>query len=98
MRTRLALVALATGALALTGCSAKQVDVVATGAQQVTGASNLWWFCHHGRAIYFSNYGSTTNDEYEFLIWDAPECVDTLPEGVTPVAPSVQNIPDDDAG
>lgn len=103
MRTRLALVALAVGALALTGCSAKQVDTAATGATQVAGTANLWRFCDHGRLIYFSNYGSTRDDEYEFLIYDAPECAasngtgEPQPQGipVPPLAPSVQNIPDD---
>lgn len=102
MRTRLALVALGVAALALTGCSAKQVDTAATGAQQVPGTANLWRFCDHGRLIYFSNYGSTRDDDYEFLIYDAPECVDTAPGStaipVPPLAPSVQNIPDDGEG
>lgn len=56
--------------LMLTGCSAKQVDIAATGATAVPGAGNLYRFCDGSTLIYFSNWGDTTNDEYEFIVYN----------------------------
>lgn len=64
------LAAMGVGAMALTGCSVKQVDKAVTGATQVPGTGNLWRFCDGTTLIYYSDYGSASNDDYEFVIYD----------------------------
>jgi hypothetical protein len=56
--------------IALSGCSAKQIDIAATGAVQVPGAGNLYRFCDGSTLIYFSNYGNGSQDEYEFIVYN----------------------------
>jgi hypothetical protein len=48
--------------LATAGCG-RQIDVVATGAQPVPGARNLYYMCHQSTLIYFSSW--TGEDDYE---------------------------------
>lgn len=66
---KLLLVAIAAAAV-LTGCSAKQIDIAATGAQQVPGTGNLYRFCDGNTLIYFSNNVEGSADEYEFIVYD----------------------------
>ncbi len=63
-------VAFLAAVLTLSGCSAKQVDIAATKAQQVPGAGNLYRFCDGSTLIYFSNWGDGSNDEYEFIVYN----------------------------
>lgn len=89
MKRKMAVLALAIGAIGvLAGCG-KQVDLAASGAQPVPGVNNLYRFCDGPVAIYFSNWDAG-QDEYEFLVYDHPMCVGTGPE-----QPRVESIPED---
>jgi hypothetical protein len=73
----------------LSGCSVKQIDLQVTGAQQVPGTGNLFRFCDGSTLIYFSNYGSGSPDEYEFIVYGG--CTTDVPS-----QEGVQNLPDGD--
>lgn len=83
-------IALAVLAVAvLSGCSVKQVDMAVTGAQLVPGTGNLYRFCDGTTLIYFSNWGSGANDEYEFIVYGG--CGPEVPD-----QSGVQNLPDEE--
>jgi len=87
--------------LALTGCSAKTIDLAATGAQQVPGSGNLYRFCDGPLAIYFSNYGGGAADEYEFIVYDSPFCATgdpNTPQEAPNDGPQTESLPDGDDG
>lgn len=48
--------------LGLSACG-KEIDVQKTGAQQVQGTDDLWWFCHGTTLIYVEKYSG--DDQYE---------------------------------
>jgi hypothetical protein len=48
-----------------TGCSARNVDINATGAQPVQGAQNLYRFCDGPVTIYFTKQAGA-DDEYDW--------------------------------
>lgn len=76
------------GAMALTGCSAKQVDQSVTGAQLVPGTGNLYRFCDGDTLVYYSDW-SGTDDQYEFIVYGG--CAPSVPNQA-----GVQNLPDAD--
>jgi hypothetical protein len=52
--------------LVLAGC--KEIDVSKTGAKQVQGTDDLWWFCDGTTLIYVEKYNG--DDSYEaFFAW-----------------------------
>lgn len=51
-------------ALTVTGACGKEIDIAKTGAQQVPGTSDLWWFCHETTLIYIEKYEGS-EDSYE---------------------------------
>lgn len=86
---RIAILLAALALLALTGCtSVKQVDMQVTGATLVPGTGNLYRFCDGSTLIYFSNWGSAMNDEYEFIVYGG--CAEQVPD-----QGGVQNLPDE---
>lgn len=78
----------------LTGCSVKQVDMAVTGATLVPGTGNLYRFCDGTTLIYFSNWGGTSNDEYEFIVYGG--CKENVPTDDAPSQEGVQTVPDSD--
>lgn len=85
-------------AAALTGCATRQVDLEAAGAQPVPGFGGLYAACRGPLGIYFTNYGDGNADDYEFIVYDDPFCVQdgtepSIDEPATPAVPTSDPSP-----
>lgn len=73
--------------VSLSGCGSRQIDKAVAGAVAQQGAPNLYWICldaDPGTALYFTDVEGSSEDEYEFAIYDHQGCMEKY--GVAPVA------------
>lgn len=77
----------------LTACATRPIDMNVTQATQVPGIPNLYWMCFPedpGTALYFSNVPGTSENDFEFAIYDHDGCLAKLSGAApAPTAPSV---------
>lgn len=92
MKRVLQVAVLALAVASLPACAKRQIDPRETGSVPVHGThGTLQRFCDGGVAIYWTPGRGGESDDYEFLVYEHPDCV-----GATGVRPRIEDIPDEE--